>query len=390
MLETTARLVFWTTVLSITYAYAGFPLLVTMVGTFRKRNVRKASVTPRMSLIIAAYNEEECIGQRMENALAMDYPADDLEIIIASDGSSDGTEAIVEGYGDRGVRLLSLPRQGKILALAAAVREATGEVLVFSDANTVVHPRALREMASNFADPEVGGVVGHTGYWIEEGSESSSRGENSYWRYDTWIKELESRTGSVVSAHGGLYALRRELFQPPTDTAVTDDFYISTGVVERGFRLVFEPEARALEAAVKTSEREFSRRVRLMTRGLRGVWLRRRLLNPFDYGFYALTLFSHKLLRRLLPVALVLLLAASALLASSHPFYAAALGAQVAFYAFGTAGYLFKSTRVGRWKLFYLPFFFCMANAASLLAVSRFLRGDRVTLWQPQRHAVQG
>jgi cellulose synthase/poly-beta-1,6-N-acetylglucosamine synthase-like glycosyltransferase len=390
MLETTARLVFWTTVLSITYAYAGFPLLVTMVGTFRKRNVRKASVTPRMSLIIAAYNEEECIGQRMENALAMDYPADDLEIIIASDGSSDGTEAIVEGYAERGVRLLSLPRQGKILALAAAVREATGEVLVFSDANTVVHPRALREMASNFADPEVGGVVGHTGYWIEEGSESSSRGENSYWRYDTWIKELESRTGSVVSAHGGLYALRRELFQPPTDTAVTDDFYISTGVVERGFRLVFEPEARALEAAVKTSEREFSRRVRLMTRGLRGVWLRRRLLNPFDYGFYALTLFSHKLLRRLLPVALVLLLAASALLASSHPFYAAALGAQVAFYAFGTAGYLFKSTRVGRWKLFYLPFFFCMANAASLLAVSRFLRGDRVTLWQPQRHAVQG
>ncbi|CAN5728222.1 glycosyltransferase family 2 protein [soil metagenome] len=389
MFETAASLIFWICVLSIAYAYLGFPLLVMMVGKLRNRSVLKAPVTPLLSLIIAAYNEEECIGGRIENALAGDYPAEGLEIIIASDGSSDGTEAVVESYADRGVRLLSLPRQGKILALAAAVRESTGDVLVFSDANTVVHPRALREMAGNFADAEVGGVVGHTGYWIEEGSESSSRGENSYWRYDTWIKELESRTGSVVSAHGGLYALRRELFQPPTDTAVTDDFYISTGVVEGGFRLVFEPEARAFEAAVKTSEREFSRRVRLMTRGLRGVWLRRGLLNPFEYGFYSLSLFSHKLLRRLLPIAMVLLLAASALLASSHPFYAVALGAQVVFYALGVVGYLSTSTGAGRWKLFYLPFFFCMANVASLLAVLRFLRGDRVTLWQPQRHAVQ-
>jgi cellulose synthase/poly-beta-1,6-N-acetylglucosamine synthase-like glycosyltransferase len=380
---------FWLSLAALLYAYAGFPLLVAAVGALRGREVRKGTATPRMTMIIAAYNEEDAIAERLDNALASDYPAYALEIIVASDGSTDATNEIVAGYASRGVRLLRLPRRGKIAALEQAVGQATGEILIFSDANTVMHPAAVRALASNFADPEVGGVAGHTTYRLKEGSESSSRGESLYWRYDTWLKAMESRTGSVVSAHGGLYALRRNLYHVPPDRAVTDDFIISTAVVEQGRRLVFEKDALAYEIAVPTAKPEFRRRVRLMTRGLRAVALRRRLMNPSRYGFYAVVLFSHKVLRRLVPVCLVVLFSASLYLASTSSFFLVAAVAQTLFYSLAVAGGLARQHRVGQLKLFYVPFFYGMANTAALFALVRFVRGDRIELWQPQRHAPQ-
>ncbi len=378
---------FWLTLAALVYVYAGFPLLVVTVGRLRRQEVKKKPITPAMSLIIAAYNEEKSIGARLENALALDYPTKALEMIVVSDGSTDQTAAIVEGYADRGVRLLRLPRSGKIPALNAGVTHATGEVLVFSDANSMYHRQALRKLARNFADPEVGGVAGNTAYTIPEESESSSRGEDLYWNYDTWLKELESQSGSVVSAHGGMYAIRRELYQPIPDPAVTDDFAISTAVIEQGKRLVFESEALSYEAAVPEAGREFRRRTRLMTRGLRGLLLRKRLLNPFRYGFYSLVLFSHKVLRRLLPVALLILLASSAALSRSGTLYLVATAGQVAFYSVAGIGYLLRRTRFGQQKYLYIPFFYCMANAAALVAVAKLIRGERIAQWQPQRHS---
>jgi len=202
---------FWLSLLALAYGYAGYPLLIAVVGKLRARLVRRAPVTPTMTLIIAAYNEEAGIAERLENALGVDYPQAALDVLVASDGSSDATAAIVAGYAPRGVRLLQLPRQGKIPALNEAVRHATGEILVFSDANIHFHPQALRALARNFADPAVGGVAGNSTYHLPADGESSSRGEGLYWRYDSWLKEMESRTGSIVSAHGGLYAIRRDL-----------------------------------------------------------------------------------------------------------------------------------------------------------------------------------
>jgi cellulose synthase/poly-beta-1,6-N-acetylglucosamine synthase-like glycosyltransferase len=381
-----ALVALWLSIALVCYAYAGFPLLLLVASAVRPRRVRREPVTPSISLIIAAYNEEDCIAERLENALAADYPRDALEVIVASDGSSDGTERIVRGYRDRGVRLLALPRRGKIAALDEAVRNARGAVLVFSDANTVVEPGALRAIARNFADPSVGGVVASTGYWMDGAGESSGRGEDLYWRYDTWLKHLESRTGSVVSAHGGLYAIRRSLYQAPVDGAVTDDFVISTAVIARGYRLVFEPDARAWELPVPTARREFSRRVRLMTRGMRAVAQRRELLNPFRHGFYAAVLFTHKVVRRLLFVPLVVIFAATAALSSQHEGYASALAAQLLFIALAALGFALRGTRLGALKVFYVPFFFCMANLAAALAFARFARGERIVSWQPQRH----
>lgn len=380
-----AMLAFWLSLAALVYLYAGFPLLVAIVGRLRRREVCTVAITPRVSVVIAAYNEEAVIADRLANVLALDYPPDRLQVLVAADGCTDATASIVEGYADNGVELLRLPRQGKIHALDAAVHQATGEVLVFSDANTMCDPHALRALVRNFADPEVGGVAGHTRYRLEVGSESSSRGERLYWDYDTWLKQLESWTGSVVSAHGGLYAIRRSLYRTVSDPAVTDDFAISTAVIEQGYRLVFEGAARATEFAVRETRREFRRRVRLMTRGLRAVWLRRRLLNPFRYGFYAVVLFSHKVARRLATVPLAVLAGASAHLAPTGLLYWGAALAQAVFYGAAIVGFLLRRIAVGRLKPMYVPFYYCMANAASLVAVVQAVRGQRIALWQPQR-----
>ena len=382
-------LVFWLSLAMVVYVYAGFPMLVVLVGKIRNRQVRKQSITPTVSIIIAAYNEEQSIAERLDNILALEYPPDALEVIVASDGSTDATASIVASYASHGVRLLDLPRRGKIPALNDAVTHAAGEILVFSDANIIFDLHALRLLVRNFADPEVGGVTGNHIYTIESGSDSSSQGEHLYWSYDKWLKQLESLTGSIVSGGGAIHAIRRELYQPLTTSAVTDDFAISTAVIEQGRRLVFESEACAYEVAIPAAEREFWRKVRLITRGLRGLILRKRLLNPFRYGFYALSLLSHKLLRRLVPVFLLLMLLSSILASSGSAFYIGVALAQICFYSLACIGYLGRRTRIGQKKHFYIPFIYCLANIAALFSLIKLIRGDHIELWSPQRHNIK-
>jgi cellulose synthase/poly-beta-1,6-N-acetylglucosamine synthase-like glycosyltransferase len=339
-------------------------------------------------LIVAAYNEERSIAARIDNALKVDHPQDKLEIIVVSDGSDDATERIVESIRDPRVKLLSVPRRGKIHALNDAVAIARGDILVFSDANTMFAPDAVRNLVRNFADPEVGGVAGRKIYSAPDNSDSCAGGEKAYWSYDTMLKRLETRIGSTVSADGAIYAIRREHYRRLTDAAVTDDFAISTAVIEQYARLVFDHEAVAYEAAVSTSEQEFRRKVRLMTRGLRSVLLRRRLLNPFSFGMYAVTLFSHKVLRRLVSLLLIVLLLSSAILAG-QPWFLAIFLLQAAFYLLALAGLLLRRTSVGRVKLLSLPFYYCLANLSALIALGRLVSGHRVERWRPQRHATE-
>lgn len=375
---------FWLVVGAAAYAYFLYPALLAVAASLLDRRVDRGPVTPTLSVVVAAYNEEDVIAAKLESILASDYPSEALEVLVASDGSTDATERVARRYAFRGVRVLSLPRRGKAHALNAAARRASGEVLVFTDANARLEPGALRALARNFADPEVGGVAGHTGYEVPDDGESSGRGEDLYWRYDTWLKRAESRTGSVVSAHGGLYAVRRELFRPLEDASVTDDFAISTAVVARGRRLVFEPEARAVEDAPRRADQEFRRRVRLTVRGLRSLLLRRRLLNPLRHGFYSLVLFSHKVVRRLLPAGLLLLLVAAAVLSPGRPLYQAATGLQLLFYAAAAAGCALRDTPLGSRRPLYVPFYFTLSNAAALVALLRVALGQRIERWEPE------
>jgi hypothetical protein len=263
-------------------------------------------------------------------------------------------------------------------------------VVLFSDANTRFGTDALATLAMNFHDPAVGGVAGCTGYAVDEAAESTGRGEALYWSYDSWLKMLETRTGSTVSAHGGMYAIRRSLFRPVEDLAVTDDFAISTAVVEQGARLVFEPHAVAYEGTMSRGNVEFDRRVRLMTRGIRGVVLRRALLNPFRYGFYSVALFSRKVLRRVLPLAFVPFFIASLALAGTGPLYAAAALGQIGLVVAAGLGWTLRSAPLGRSPLLYVPLFFCLANLASVAALVNVVRGRRIERWTPHRHDGAG
>jgi cellulose synthase/poly-beta-1,6-N-acetylglucosamine synthase-like glycosyltransferase len=196
---------------------------------------------------------------------------------------------------------------------------------------------------------------------------------------------METATGSIVSADGAIYAIRKVLYRRPASSAITDDFALSTGVVEQGYRLVFESDALAYEEAMPRAKEEFWRKVRIMNRGLRGIILRKRLLNPFQYGFYSVVLFSHKLIRRLVPIFLITLFVSNITLSSTNEFYFLFLIAQVVFYSLASISFFLRNTSVGHLKLFYIPFFYCLANIASLVAIWKLVSGERIELWQPQR-----
>jgi cellulose synthase/poly-beta-1,6-N-acetylglucosamine synthase-like glycosyltransferase len=233
-------------------------------------------------------------------------------------------------------------------------------------------------------------VCGNQKYQALADSESSGAGERLYWAYDKWLKKQQTRGGNIVAADGAIYAIRRELFESPATAAVTDDFAISTAVVRRGKRLVFEAEALAYEPEADKAAAEFQRKVRIVVRGLRGVLMRRALLNPFRYGFYSIVLFSHKVLRRTAPLFLILAFVSSGILAFGSASFRWFFSLQLLFYGLAGLGFLTRTRGAGRLKLLYAPFHYCLVNGAALVALVKVLRGTRIETWQPQRRRAVG
>ncbi len=234
------RAVFWATGTLVAYTYGAFPLLVLLRGWLRPRAHRSEPIAPGVSIVVAARNEAPVIARKVDNLLGLDYPAGRLEVIVASDGSEDATVEAAGRRGDERVRVLDLPRVGKAGALNAAVARARGEVVVFTDANSMLDGDALRALMAPLADAEVGGVAGDQRYEADGARGGTAAGERGYWDLDRALKRAESRAGNVISATGALYAVRRELFRP-VPQGVTDDFAVSTAVICAGRRLVFAP-----------------------------------------------------------------------------------------------------------------------------------------------------
>jgi cellulose synthase/poly-beta-1,6-N-acetylglucosamine synthase-like glycosyltransferase len=336
--------------------------------------------------VIAARNEAGVIAQKLDNILGLDYPSERLQVVVASDGSDDATDEIVQRYEEHGVTLVSLPRVGKAAALNAALAAATGDIVVFSDANSIYAPDALRALVRPLADPEVGGAAGDQRYVAAVSADAAAAGELRYWSFDRMLKEAESRAGNVVSATGAIYAVRRSLLGEVPD-GVTDDFTTSTGVIARGRRLVFAHDAVAFEPVAARAGLEFDRKVRIITRGLRGVLLRRELLDPRRHGFYALQLFSHKVLRRLMVIPLLLLAVSSPLLWRRSRLYRLATAGQALLYGAGATGLLVSGRPFAGRRPFGLAAFFVFVNAASLRAIWNVARGRRIDRWEPARDA---
>lgn len=371
-------LLFWASLSVVLYTYVGFFALVRLVSLVRSRPVRKGGSEPPVSMIVAAYNEERVIREKIENSLKLDYPKDRLEILVAADGSSDRTADIAREYADRGVRVLHEPeRRGKTMALNRAAPEAKGEILFFSDANTFYEPDTVRKIARNFGDPEVGGVSGRK-VILEESGRRATKGEKGFWGYEALLKILETRIGSISTADGEIFAVRKALFRAIPRKVVHDDMYLTLDLVRRGYRVVYEPEATSAEAASKSLKDEFFLKTRYASAGYPLVWEFRDLLLP-PRGWFGFQFLSHKLLRWAAPFPLALLFASSLL--SSSPWIHAFGLLQAAFYAAALAGGLFSLAKVEVGPL-YFPLYFCMGNGAALYGFFKAFGAGQSTLWR--------
>lgn len=381
------EITFWFAAAALFYTYAAYPVLVTLVSVLRPRRLKRGPYQPTVSVIITAYNEERDIAGKLENTLALDYPKELLEIIIASDCSSDRTDEIVRGFESRGVQLYRQPqRLGKTTAQNAAVERARGEILLFSDATTMYQPGVLRAMMPNFADETVGCVAGRLIYVDPSGS-TVGRGAVTYWSYETFVKKHESRACSLIGASGCLYAVRRSAYLPLYPEA-HGDFLIATKMVQQGLRTVFEPEAVCTEETNRLVSNELSMRVRVITQTFNDLWQHRAMLNPFRSGFYAVQLFSHKVMRYLVPFFLLLMFATSATLATTSLLYRLAFAIQVVGYVGAALSAALE--RVGfRSRVLALPQYFVLANLASVMALYKLIRGERYARWEPIRESNQ-
>lgn len=377
--------VFWLSVAALVYTYAGYPLLLLMLSAVRSNPVRRAEYTPTVSVIIAAYNEERDLASKLENTLLLDYPKSHLEVIVTSDCSEDRTDEIALSFAPKGVQLhRQTERLGKTAAQNAAVEHARGEILLFSDATTHYQPDVLRMMMPSFADQEVGCVTGRVIY--KSGSDSTvGHGTRSYWDYEFLLKKHESAIGSLIGVCGCMYAVRKAAYIPLYHEACSD-FLIATMMVKQGLRAIYQPSAICMEEPNTEANKELRVRVRIITQTFADLWRNRSVLNPLKNGFFAIQLLSHKVMRYMAPVFLLMTLFMSALLAAKNSLYAIVFGLQVAFYLMAAISWLFEKAGVKASWLGY-PQYFVITNLASVLAFIKLVRGERYVRWQPLREA---
>lgn len=377
------ELIFWLSVAAVGYAYLGYPLLLILLSRIMHRPVKSEEWTPSVSVVIAAYNEERDLAAKLENTLALDYPKSKLEVIVTSDCSTDHTDEIATSFASRGVRLhRQNERLGKTPAQNAAAAQARGEIIVFSDATTHYRPDVLRLMMPPFADPSVGCVTGRVIYRDRKDS-SVGAGTQSYWNYEFFLKKHESAVCSLIGVCGCMYAVRKSAYVPLYNDACSD-FVIATTMVEQGLRAVYVPEAVCIEEPNRQARKELAARVRIISQTFADLWRNRAVLNPFTSGFYAIQLWSHKLMRYMVPMCLIAIFASTAFLAQRSTLYAVLFVLQVCFYLAALVSSALEKVGLNV-RYLALPQYFVITNLASLIAFVKFLRGERYARWEPSR-----
>jgi len=368
------------------YAYAGYPLLLFLLSAVLRRRPPLNDYRPTVSILIAAYNEEKSITRKLSETVALNYPADKLEIIVASDGSTDGTDARVREFEDPRVRLVRVEgRRGKTRAQNEAILECHGEIVVFSDATAIYHRDSIARLAAHYEDPKVGAVSGRYKYFDADGVSPTGLGSVAFWNYENLIKLMQSRIGTLTGCSGCIYSVRRSCYTPLPDEACSD-LVEPLHIVKKGYRVAFEPAALAFEDTTVSTKQEFRMRVRVATRGMRGILSVPELLNPRKRPWVAFQLFSHKVMRWLVPLFLVSLFIGTAVLIR-QPLLRIFLGLQLLFYAFAAVSVVIPFHR--SWKVLGLPLFFCTLNAAAAVGLIEVLRGHRYATWETVRRETE-
>ncbi len=394
MLKFWLEIFLWTGVFIVWYAYLGYGILLFLLVKLKrlffreKKMPEKPDALPDVTFIICAFNEVDWMREKIENCLAFDYPVEKITFFFVTDGSSDETPQVVENFPfPKNVRWkhLHMPeRMGKIAAFDRSIAFVETPIIISTDANTVVNRQAIKMMVRHFADEKVGAVAGEKRISLNEKDAASGAGEGIYWKYESKLKKWDSELWSVVGAAGELFAIRTNLYEAVPKDTIIEDFYLTLRIAQRGFRVVYEPEAAASEGYSENVKEELKRKIRIAAGGLQAISRLKPLLNPFKYGVLSFQYISHRVLRwtlapAFLPIVFVANLALVLIVGSF--FYKILLAAQILFYLAAAAGWLLEQREM-KVKVFFVPYYFCVMNYAVYAGFGRFWRGQQSVLWE--------
>lgn len=382
---------FWIGLVVIFYTYVGYAFVIFILAKLKARPKQVAEASddalPDVTVLVAAYNEEQCIEDKITNTLNLNYPKDKLSILFVTDGSTDNTPEIVKKF--HAVKLFhEFQRKGKIHAVNRVMKHVTTPVVVFSDANTLVNPDALRKIVRHYQDPHVGGVAGEKRIYKNNADNASGSGEGFYWKYESFLKRKDAEVYSIVGAAGELFSIRTLLYEEPDENTIIEDFFLSLRICAKGYRFMYEPDAYALETASAAIDEEWKRKVRICAGGFQAMAKLKPLLNPFRYGVLSFQYISHRVLRwTLAPFFLPLVFLANIWLAFTGSFfYGLALAAQLLFYLMALAGYALRDKKV-KVKGFFVPYYFMVMNLAVYAGLNRYVQGKQSVMWEKARRA---
>lgn len=387
------KLIFWIGIGVITYTYVGYPIILyTLVILKRVISYRRSvyineEELPEISLIIACYNEGDILHDKIKNTLALDYPADKFKIYFVTDGTSDGSEKIIE-ENDRINLFHSIERKGKNAAINRVLPFIKSEVLVFCDANTFLNKEAIFNIARHYQNKNVGAVAGEKRVQSTSYHDSAGEGEGAYWKYESTLKKWDSELNTVVGAAGELFSVRRELMETVPDGILIEDFYVSVKIAKKGYKVVYEPDSYAVEYGSASIAEERKRKVRISAGGLQAVWIFMPLLNVFKYGWLSFQYFSHRMLRwTLAPLFLPVVLITNIYLAwYQQGIYLYLLIAQIMFYTCALLGKFTENSEKTP-KIFFIPYYFVFMNLSVFQGFFRLMRGKQSAVWEKAQRA---
>lgn len=390
------EIIFWISLFIIVYTYLGYGFILYLMLRIRRiifgerpQVFYDPDQVPTCTLLIAAYNEEHFITEKIKNTLALEYPDGKLEIIFITDGSTDRTPDILREYPE--IKLLHQnERKGKVAAMHRAQDYIKTEIIIFTDANTLLNKDALTKISRHYADEKIGAVAGEKRVHFDEKADAGAAGEGFYWKYESLLKKWDSELYSTIGAAGELFSVRSNLYSPVSDVTILDDFMISMLIAEKGYRIAYEPEAFAIETASENISEELKRKVRIAAGGIQSIVRLKALLNIFRYGLLSFQYISHRVLRwTITPFLLILILVLNGLILfqSKEIIYPILLAGQLIFYVLAYSGSILEKREL-RLKIFFIPYYFCVMNYAVIMGIKRYLWKQQSAVWEKAERKI--